>query len=119
MVFNILPYRPVNRSQHHFDGIYKVPNVMLYYINNIKHGKSVRIGKWSPEGIHFPISTSCLYNNTLYTVKTVTTSPFVPLHVLCCFNQVVVTSTFCAETGDTVPNMCVIVKGGMLYPVTL
>ena len=31
--------------------------------------------------------------------------------VLCCYNQVivVVTSTFCTETSETVPNMCVVV----------
>ena len=31
--------------------------------------------------------------------------------VLCCYNQVVVvTSTICTETSETVPNMCVVVK---------
>ena len=30
-----------------------------------------------------------------------------------------VTSTFCTETSETVPNMCVVVEREMLYQVTL
>ena len=40
--------------------------------------------------------------------------------VLCCYNQVVVvTSTFCSETSETAPNMCVVVERVKLHQVTL
>ena len=46
---------------------------------------------------------------TVHAVKTVYNNTIGP-PVLCCYNQVaVVTSSICAETSETVLNMCVVV----------
>ena len=63
---------------------------------------------WPVYKLYLSCTVKTVYNNTIG-------SP-----VLCCYNQVVVvTSTFCTETSETVPNMCVVVERVMLYPVTL
>ena len=50
-----------------------------------------------------PGTVKLVYNNTLSATK------------MCCYNQVVVvTSTFCTETSESVSAMCVVVKRLML-----
>ena len=71
------------------------------------------IDRW----LHYTVTTIDRFHCSCKTKPIYTT---IGSTVLCSYNQVaVVTSTFCIETSETVPNMCVVVERVMLYQVTL